>query len=246
MSMDKVILIAGASGEIGAATARSLAAPDTMVYLGYNSNSCKADELADEILGMNCKAAAIQLDLSDASVINDVCQKIFDKENRLTSLINCAAINIESAALGMEDDIWDKVIDVNLDGAFKLSRAAARYIMLSGGGQIVHMSSIAGSYGGRGQINYASAKAGLEAMVRVLALELGRKKVQVNCIAPGIIETEMSERVRKEYGKELLSHVAMRRFGKPEEIAEVVKFLVSESASYITGQVIHVNGGMGL
>jgi 3-oxoacyl-[acyl-carrier protein] reductase len=160
--------------------------------------------------------------------------------------VNCAAANEEAPAAGMEDAAWDRVRALNLDAAFRLCRAAAKYMVLGRRGRIVTFSSVSARRGGRGQVNYAASKAGVEAMTRVLALELGRKGVLVNCIAPGVIETPMSERVRREHGGALAEEIALRRFGRPEEVAACVVFLVSDAAGYITGQTIRVDGGMAL
>jgi 3-oxoacyl-[acyl-carrier protein] reductase len=146
----------------------------------------------------------------------------------------------------MDDETWNKVIETNLSGAFRLCRAAGKFMLIHRWGRMINVSSISSFLGGRGQMNYAASKAGLEVMTRVLALELGRKGVLANCVAPGVIETKMSERIRQDHREPLLEAIAVRRFGLPEEIAEVVTFLASDASSYITGQVIRVDGGMGL
>jgi 3-oxoacyl-[acyl-carrier protein] reductase len=242
----RVGLIAGGGGAIGMEVARRLAQEGTYICLGFRSSREAAETQAENIRRAGGEARAVPLDLDHAEDAARVCEDIFSDRGRLDILVNCGAINLESPALGMENRDWDHVIETNLSGAFRLSRAAAQYMLPNRWGRIIHISSISGSFGGRGQIGYAASKAGLESMTRVLALELGRKGVLCNCVAPGVIETRMSERIRAEHGERLLEVIAVRRFGKAAEVAEVIAFLASDRASYINGQVIHVDGGMGL
>ena len=242
----RVALVAGGSGGIGAAVARALGRDGAAVHVGYCRAEDSAGEVASSIREGGGAAQAVRLDVLDSDVVDRVCSDIFDREGRLDVLVNCAAVNAEAPAAGMDDATWREVLATNLDGAFRLCRAAAKFMVLGRWGRIVNVSSVSASRGGRGQVNYAASKAGVEAMTRVLALELGRKGVLVNCVAPGVIETRMSGRVRAEYGDRLLEEIAVRRFGKPEEIAELVAFLASARAGYITGQVIAADGGMRL
>jgi 3-oxoacyl-[acyl-carrier protein] reductase len=242
----RVALIAGASGGIGAAVALRLASSGVMVCLGYHHHRAAAEETAQAIVLSGGQATVTALDLGDKDRAGVVCGELYARAGSLDILVNCAAINREAPALAMDDGMWSETMAVNLDGAFRLARAAARSMMLGRWGRIIQLSSIAAIHGGRGQISYATAKSGVEAMTRVLALELGRKGILVNCVAPGVIETEMSARVRQHYGEEILKTISVRRFGRPDEIASVIAFLASEDASYINGQMIRIDGGMAL
>jgi 3-oxoacyl-[acyl-carrier protein] reductase len=245
-NLRRVALIAGATGGIGQVVAKELVQNGLSVFLGFHKSSDAAAQLAKAISDSGGQATPVKLDLDDTASIDAVCGEVERAAGRLDVLVNCAARNSEAPAAGMDDETWRAVLATNLDGAFRLCRASARLMLLNRWGRIINVSSISAVRGGRGQVNYAVSKAGVEALTRVLALELGRKGVLVNCVAPGVIETPLSERMRKEHGAALLDQVSVRRFGKPEEVARVVAFLSTESASYINGQVIRVDGGFSL
>lgn len=236
-----VALVVGASGGIGSAIARELSKRGYRLHLTGHRGFEGLKSLGKEL-----DAACWELDLRQSQRIDDVFSGIFEAEGRLDVLVNASALNLEGQAAGMSDEDWEAVLDVNLSGAFRLSRAAAKLMLPQRSGAILHFSSVVAHLGGRGQANYAASKAGLEALVRVLALELGRKGVRVNAIAPGCIETVMSERVRQDHGDRILEGIALRRFGQPQDVAALAAFLVSSEAAYITGQVLRVDGGMGL
>ncbi len=242
----RVALVAGGSGGIGAAVANRLAAGGARVFIGYHRNAKSAEDTAAVILASNGAAQSIHLDVTEPGAAEAACDSIVRECGSLDILVNCAALNVEAPALGMEDDAWNRVVENNLTAAYRLARAAAKYMLIARWGRIIQISSVAARFGGRGQINYAASKAGMESMTRVLAIELGRKGVLANCVAPGVIDTAMSAGVRERLGTQLLDAIPLRRYGTPAEVAEVVGFLASEAAAYITGQVIRVDGGIGL
>lgn len=243
---ERIALVAGGSSAIGAAVAQRLARQRVAVCVGFRGHEAAARTAVDAIAAGGGTAEAVHLDVTDAREVDAVCQRIYDTHGRLDILVNGAAINVEAPALGMEDEDWNRVLSTNVSAAFRLCRTAAKYMILGRWGRIINLSSVSAVQGGRGQVNYAASKAALEAMTRVLALEVGRKGVLANCVAPGVIESGMSERIRRDYRQPLLDAIAVRRFGSATDVAEVVAFLASEAAAYVNGQVIRVDGGMHL
>ncbi|MFB3882789.1 MAG: SDR family oxidoreductase [Armatimonadota bacterium] len=242
----RVALVAGANGAIGRAAALRLARDGCTVYAGYREGLARGEAVVAEMQAGGGSAELIHLDLRDAALVKEVCATVYKRQGSLDILVNAAAINREMPTAGMDDNTWREVLATNLDGAFFLCREAAKYMVLGGWGRIVNVSSVSAQRGGRGQANYAASKAGMESLTRVLALELGRKGVLANCVAPGVISAGMSERIRRDHGGEILHQIALSRFGAPDEVGSVIGFLCSEDAGYITGQVISVDGGLAL
>jgi 3-oxoacyl-[acyl-carrier protein] reductase len=240
----RVALVTGASLGIGRATAARLARDGATVAVNYRSHGGEAEALAAEIAQQGGKAEAFAGDVSRA----DECQRLVDavqkRFGRLDILINNAGIVRDNLLLTMDDEEWRAVLATNLDGTFYCCRAAARHMIRQRWGRIVNISSAAGHKPNRGQVNYAASKGGINALTRALASELASRNINVNAVAPGMIETEMSKAVRDAAADRILPFITLNRFGRPEEIASVVAFLVSADADYITGEVIHVDGGL--
>src|SRR5574340_1251307 len=242
----RVALLAGGSGETGSAAAQALARAGRAVAIGYRRSLARAEACGQAVVAAGGLALTVPLDLEGAASIEEACRRVHAEWGRLDILVNCAAQNLEGPALALEDEEWQRVLNVGLTGALRLSREAARFMLPQRWGRIIHVSSIAARAGGRGQAAYAVAKAGIERLTRVLALELGRKGVTVNAVAPGVIETEMSARVRREHGAALLAQIAAGRFGTADEVAHAIAFLAPEEAAYVNGHVLAVDGGMAL
>ena len=240
---DQIVLITGASRGIGAATALACAREGATVIANYRTDVAAADKLsvaAGDRSGVICP---VQADVTDSAAVRSMVEHVLAQHGRIDVLVNNAGITKDTLVPVMEDHEWDTVMDTNVAGAFRLARAVARPMMMARRGRIVNVSSVAATKGGRGQVNYAASKAALEGFTRALAVELAPRNIAVNAVAPGIIETRMSEFVRNVGEKEARAKVLLGRFGQPEEVARAVLFLASAEASYITGTVLAVDGG---
>ena len=237
-----IALVTGASRGIGAAIALELAHQGFVVI-----GTATTDEGAAKIshtLSAHAKCRGVNLNVNDAAAVDALVEQITTEHKGLHVLVNNAGITRDTLAMRMKDDDWDAVLDTNLKAIFRLSRAVMRPMMKQRYGRIISITSVVGASGNAGQANYAAAKAGVAGMTRALALELGSRNITVNCVAPGFIETDMTAALAEEQQKALLGQIPLGHLGKPADVAHAVAFLASDKAGYVTGQELHVNGGM--
>lgn len=244
MSEKRVIVVTGASRGIGRAIAVALTEPDCEIVVNYNSSPKAAEETAAAIEAKGGIPFLQRFDVSDPESVKEAFKSILKDHNRLDVLVNNAGIARDNLLALMKPAEWDEVLDTNLKGAFLCSQAVVKPMMRQRHGRIVNVTSIVGVIGNGGQCNYASAKAGLIGFTRSLARELISRNITVNAVAPGYIDTDMTVNMPEKAKEVLLGQIPAGRTGRPEEVAAAVRFLASDEAGYITGQVIHVNGGM--
>lgn len=240
--MEKVALVTGASGGLGGAMAKSLHQQGAHVVLNGRREGALTD-LADELGG---RTSIVVGDLNTADGPTEIARQAAKDAGSIDILINNAGLTRDTLALRMGDDDWQTVLDVNLTAAFKLTKACLRGMMKSRWGRIINITSIVGVTGNPGQANYAASKAGLIGMTKSLAQEVASRNITANCVAPGFIKTEMTDELNDAQRSSLMDNIPAGRLGQPGDIAGVVSFLASDTASYITGQTIHVNGGMAM
>lgn len=238
----QVALVTGASRGIGAAIAAELALRGVKV-VGTATTADGAQKISAALASHSgCRGAP--LDVNDVAAAEALVESIIREHGGLQILVNNAGITRDMLAMRLKDDDWDAVLDTNLKAVFRMSRAVMRTMMKQRYGRIVSITSVVGSSGNAGQANYAAAKAGVAGMTRALARELGSRGITVNCVAPGFIETDMTHGLPAEQQKALLAQIPLGHLGQPADIAHAVAWLASPQASYVTGQEIHVNGGM--
>ncbi len=239
----KVALVSGGSRGIGRAIVELFARDGMDVVFFYRDNTAAAQQVVAAVQGTGGKAQALQVDIADAAGVAAAVEQIVDARGRIDVLVNNAGI-VRDNLLGMlEDEDIRAVLDTNVVGVFNLTRAVARHMISKRSGRIVNLSSVAGEKGGRGQSNYAASKGAINAFTRAMAVELASRKIKVNCVAPGVIETEMSQQVRDLADDQIKARILMRRYGQAQDVAHAVWFLASRFADYITGEVLHVDGG---
>lgn len=239
----QIALVTGASRGIGAAVALALGKQGAIV-IGTATTAGGAEQISQALQQGGVRGEGMALDVNDAAQIESALKAIAEKFGVITILVNNAGITRDTLLMRMSEDDWDAVLSTNLKSVFRLSQAVLRPMMKARQGRIVSISSVVGHMGNAGQTNYAAAKAGMAGFTKSLAREVGSRGITVNCVAPGFIDTDMTRALSEEQRSGLIQHVPVGRFGSVEDIAAAVAFLVSPAAGYITGETLHVNGGM--
>jgi len=245
MNLDgKIALVTGGSRGLGRAIALRLSDMGAKVAINYVSKPDAAQEVVDDIVANGGEAGLYKFDVADSGAVNSSIAKILEDNGRLDILVNNAGITRDGLLMKMKEENWDQVLDTNLKGAFNCIKAVNRPMMKQRWGRIVNISSVIGFTGNAGQANYAAAKAGLIGLTRSVARELASRNITVNGVAPGYIDTDMTRDLGEEVKEKILGEIPMRAMGSAEDVAGAVAYLVSEDARYVTGQFMHVNGGM--
>ncbi|WP_346707198.1 3-oxoacyl-[acyl-carrier-protein] reductase [Massilistercora timonensis] len=244
MLTGKIAVVTGASRGIGRAIAIRLAGEGATVVINYNGSKEKAEEVKQEIEGAGGKAAVCQCNVADFDQCQAFIQKVIDEFGRIDILVNNAGITRDGLLMKMSEEDFDQVIETNLKGAFHTIRFASRQMLRQKSGRIINLSSVVGVTGNAGQANYAASKAGVIGLTKSAARELASRGITVNAIAPGFIETDMTSVLSEKVKEGAAAGIPLGAFGKPEDVAAAAAFLASDEAGYITGQVLHVDGGM--
>ncbi len=242
----KTAIVTGGSRGIGRACVARLAAEGAKVAFVYNSNQQAAESLLEELKSAPGEVRALQADVRDLGRAHQLVDPLFDEWERIDVLINSAGVVRDGLLGAMTIDQWRDVIETNLGGTFNYCHAVTQPMMMARRGSIVNLSSTSAEFASRGQVNYAASKGGIDSLTRALAKELAPRNVRVNAIAPGMIETDMSQVIRGIAGDQIKKMIPLKRIGQPEEIASVAAFLASDEAAYLTGQVVRVDGGLSL
>ncbi len=242
----KVVIVTGASRGIGHAIAAKFGAQGAKVAVNYCHNQDAANAVANDINISGGEALLIQADISQRADCEKIVEQTVDKWGTVDILVNNAGVTRDGLLMSLDESDWDKVISTNLEGAVFLSKAVLPYMMMQKKGRIINISSVSADNGRRGQVSYSASKGAINSFTKVLALEVAQKGITVNAIAPGMIETDMSDLVRGMASKQILSQIPAGRFGNTDEVAGLVQFLASDQASYITGEIIKIDGGITL
>ncbi|MEO8847227.1 MAG: 3-oxoacyl-ACP reductase FabG [Casimicrobiaceae bacterium] len=239
----KIALVTGGSRGIGRAIVETLAADGADVTFFYRGNIAAAAEVVAAGEAAGRRVAAVQVDIRDPRACETAVGALADAHGAIDILVNNAGIVRDNVLTGMSDDEVADVLGTNVGGVFNVTRAVAPFMVSRRRGTIINLSSVSATRGGRGQTNYAASKGAIEAFTRALAVELAPRRIRVNAVAPGVIETEMSQAVRDAAGDDVKSRILLRRFGQPQDVANAVWFLASQLSDYMTGQIVHVDGG---
>ncbi len=242
--MSKVAFITGATRGIGKQIALTLAKEGYDIALNYRSENDDVENTAKEIENENVKCFAVKCDISNFEACEEAVKKIIAEFGQIDVLVNNAGITKDMLLMRMKKEDFESVIDVNLVGTFNVTKNVVNHMMKARSGRIINISSVVGISGNAGQANYSASKAGIIGFTKSLAKELGSRNILVNAVAPGFIETAMTDVLKDEIKEEIVKSIPLKRIGKTQDVANVVKFLASEDSSYITGQVIHIDGGM--
>ncbi|QQK80562.1 3-oxoacyl-[acyl-carrier-protein] reductase [Salicibibacter cibi] len=244
MLKGKKALVTGASRGIGRAIALNLAENGADVAINYAGNEAKAAETAKECVSYGVDAFPVQANVTREEDVKTLFKTVTDRFGAIDVLVNNAGITKDNLVMRMKEDDWDEVLDTNLKGVFLCAKAAVRPMMKQRSGSIINIGSVTGSLGNAGQANYTAAKAGVVGLTKTLARELSSRHIRVNAVAPGFIETEMTDELEGEQREGLLAQIPLGELGRPEDVAETVSFLAGEKSRYMTGQTLHVDGGM--
>jgi 3-oxoacyl-[acyl-carrier protein] reductase len=240
----QVALVTGASRGIGAAIARDLAAAGARVVVNYRAQHAAADAVVAAIAAAGGAAESLPFDVADAAQVDSAVRALVERLGKIDVLVNNAGVSADALILRTRDDDWNRVLDVNLKGVFNCTRAVARSMMRARTGRIINISSVVAVSGNAGQASYAAAKAGVIGFTKATARELAGRGITANVIAPGLIATDMTDAMNPAARDMVLALVPLGRLGQPEEVAAAVTFLAGAGGAYITGQVIHINGGL--
>jgi 3-oxoacyl-[acyl-carrier protein] reductase len=240
---DEVALVTGASRGIGRAIAEQLARAGAIV-VGTATSEAGAQGISTRLGELGARGHGVVFDVRDAAAAEGLVENVSKEFGKLSVLVNNAGITRDTLVLRMKDDDWAAVLDTNLSGVFRLSRAVMRGMMKAKHGRIINITSVVGASGNAGQANYAAAKAGVVGMTKALAREVGSRGITVNCVAPGFIDTDMTRSLSEQQTQALLTQIPLGRLGQADDIGAAVVFLASRAAAYVTGATLHVNGGM--
>lgn len=240
----KTAIVTGASRGIGAEIARKMAAAGAKIVVNYSGSQEKAEAVVEEIKTNGGEAIAIKANVADAEAVKALVDETMQAFGSVDILVNNAGITRDNLMMRMKDDEWDDVINTNLKGVFICTKAVTRQMMKQRAGRIINIASIVGVMGNAGQANYVAAKAGVIGLTKTTARELASRNITANAVAPGFITTDMTDKLGEDIQKSMLAQIPLGRFGKPEEVAKAVLFLASDDSSYMTGQTLHLDGGM--